>query len=101
MGIGRNLTSIGSDITRLSVTLQPAQERAYTSLGQRYTGITCAIVDVDGIAVGTYRVSTREHHVVHIASALIVGFRPEDPGIAPQQTNIRLQNVKESEANPV
>jgi len=70
-------------------------------VGQRYTGIACTIVHVDGVSVGTYRVSTREYDVVNVASALIVGFRSEDPGIAPQQTNIRLLNVKKSEAYPV
>jgi hypothetical protein len=70
-------------------------------LGQRNTGIACTIVDINGISVGTHGVSTWEHHVVHIASPLIVGLRSEDPGVAPQQTNIRLLKVKESEAYPV
>ena len=70
-------------------------------MGQGYTGIARTIVNVDGIAVGTHGVSTGEHDVVHVASALIVGLRSENPGIAPQQTNIRLLKVKESEAYPV
>ena len=45
--------------------------------------------------------STREYHVMHIASAPIVGFWSKDPGITPQHTDIWLQNVKESKTYPV
>jgi len=46
-------------------------------------------------------VSTREHHVMHVASALIVGLGAEDPAIAPQQTNLWSLKVKESKADSV
>jgi hypothetical protein len=48
-------------------------------LGQRDTGIACTVIDVEGISVGMYGVSTREHDVMHVASMLIVGLRTEDP----------------------
>jgi hypothetical protein len=39
--------------------------------------------------------------VVHIATALVIGFWPEDPGIAPQQTNVRFVNVEQSKADSI
>jgi hypothetical protein len=38
---------------------------------------------------------------VHVAAALIVRFWSEDPGIPPQQANVRLLKIKEGEAYPV
>ena len=66
---------------------------------RRYTGgVARTIVDVDQASPsGLHGVSAREDDVAHVASALIVGFWSEIEEIAPQQANIRLQNVEESD----
>ena len=81
-----------------SIGIQPIQQRAHTGPSQGNGAISGSVVNVDGVAIGVHRVSARKHDIIHVAVALVLGLRPEDPRIAAQQTLFRVLQIEQGQA---
>jgi len=48
---------------------------------KRDRAISSSVVKIDSFAIGVHRVSAREHNLLDVAVALVLGLGPEDPRI--------------------
>ena len=63
-------------------------------MSQPDAGVGCAVVNIEGVAIQTHRISARENHVVDIAATFVVGFCSEYLGIASQQAFVWLLKIE-------
>jgi hypothetical protein len=64
------------------IHFEPCQKAANTSGCQCNRGIAGAVVQIDCVSIRADRLPAREDDILHISVALIVGLRPEDPGVS-------------------
>jgi hypothetical protein len=81
----------------MAVGIEPAQEGAYATVCQSNTGIGSPVIEIDRVTVSGHCVATRKDNVLDIAMTLILRLRREHPGIAADQTLIRLLKIEESQ----
>ena len=81
--------------------LKPIENGANTAGGQGNARIRRAIIDVNGVAVGSNGVAARKDDVVHIAALLVGFFGPKNPLIAAFQAPFRAVQIKQRQAQPV
>jgi lipid-binding SYLF domain-containing protein len=63
-------------------------------VSQPDAGICCAVVDIEGVAIQTHRISARENYVMNITATFVLSFCSEDPGIASQQAFVWLLKIE-------
>jgi hypothetical protein len=61
------------------IRVQPGEQAANASRGQRYAGVGRSVIEVDGVPVSADGLSARKHDVIDVSATFIGGFGPEDP----------------------
>jgi hypothetical protein len=81
----------------MAIGVEPAQERTNATLRQGDTRVCGAVVEIGGVSIRD-RISAREDHVLNVTVAFILRFRRENPGIAANQTLLRILQIKERQS---
>jgi hypothetical protein len=85
----------------ISVGIKPIEQRAQAGASERNGAVRSSAVNIDRIAIGVHRVSTREHDIVNVAVAFVVGLWAKDPRIASQQAFVRAFKIEQRQAQPI
>ena len=60
-----------------------------------------SVIKIDGVSIRADRLPARKHDILDVSAALIGSFRTEHPGVSPLQTDLRLLQVKERQAQAI
>ena len=87
--------------SRAGIRIEPFKEATDACSGKGNAGIGCSVVNVDGVAIGGDGLAAREDDVMDVSDALVGSFRTEDPRVSALQADLRLVEVKKSEAQAI
>src|ERR1700694_4547068 len=85
----------------VSIGIEPTEERAHAGPSQSDRTVRSSVIDIQSIAVGIHHITAREDNIVNVTVALIVGFRPKDPRISPQQALCGILELEQRQAQAV
>ena len=84
-----------------AVLVEVPNDRLKVSGSHANGGIGGAIVEPDGTTIVFQYPTTREHHVRHVAAALVLGLRPEHPFVAAHQYEAGVVAVEQGESEAI